>query len=86
MRLPAGPEEAGIHQRGLVPMSSSGLPSTGWLLLVKAEEDYCACAPLGGAWARVPPAGHSGAAGGHAGGVGCCRGHTCLNQAPAVAC
>ena len=29
-------------------MSSSGLPSTGWLLLVKAEEDYCACAPLGG--------------------------------------
>ena len=35
-------------------MSSSGLPSTGWLLLVQADETYCTCLPLGGAWAQAP--------------------------------
>ena len=33
------------HQRGCVPPSSSGLPSTGWLLLLEAEEAYCTCVP-----------------------------------------
>ena len=28
-------------------MSSAGLPSTGWLLIVQAEEAYCTCVPLG---------------------------------------
>ena len=28
-------------------MSSAGLPSTGWLLLVQAEEAYCTCVPHG---------------------------------------
>ena len=42
------------HQRGHVPMSSSGLPSTGWLLLVQADEAYCTCLPIGDAWAQAP--------------------------------
>ena len=42
------------HQRGHVPTSSSGLPSTGWLLLVQADETYCTCLPSGGAWAQAP--------------------------------
>ena len=42
------------HQHGHVPTSSSGLPSTGWLLLVQVDETYCTCLPLGGAWAQAP--------------------------------
>ena len=42
------------HQRGHVPTSTSCLPSTGWLLLVQADETYCTYLPLGGTWAQVP--------------------------------
>ena len=43
--------------------------------------------PLGQAWSRAPPAGHSGTAGGHAGGSAPVHGATPASfQAPAVPC
>ena len=60
--------EAAAHQRRCVPTSPSGLPSTGWLLLVQAEEAYCTCLPHGRGLAWAHPVGRSGTAGGHAGG------------------
>ena len=86
-RLPAHPEEAVAHQGGRVPMSSSGLPSTGWLLLVQAEEAYCTCRPPGWGLGSGAPFGPLGAAGGCAGGSLLVQGAAPASfQAPAVAC
>ena len=68
-------------------MSSSGLPSTGWLLLVQAEEAYCTCGtPVWGLGSGAP-FGSLGAEGGCVGGGLLVQGAAPASlQALAVAC
>ena len=68
-------------------MSSSGLPSTGWLLLMLAEEAYCTCGSPGWGLVSGAPFGMLGTAGSCVGGGLLVHGAAPASfQAPAVAC